>query len=394
MTEGVGVHLPVASSKAILGHEGEMLVSLAVAKAGHHYRPNSGLDFGVDGRIEILRPDGKQMVATGREIAVQSKRGKGVMQSTRYGRTYYFSEAHANYWLGHSLPVIVAHSWEGDAVRWAPVTTDTVRKTEHGYAIDLPEYSDLASAGTELAKLADPTARKASGARTETFLIRVSIHGDLTDDPEEIGLGALETSRKMIRGVSATVEVELEGTDILIAELDTLADLESPDGNARRRRMQFEDALAAYRSKADFLTRAVSLLLGSKELMEFFGNDDHALTDALVTLLRDQARRDGDRTALQTWPGSRQHALVVGFDVNRAELNEMFARAPELAGTFRLADASGFLVRDLPRSAIQSGLLPRLARRFVNYAITTGMADHEVLSSSRMDLENWMVGLA
>lgn len=385
--------MPVASDNAIAGHEGETLISLAVTRAGHHYRPNSGLDFGVDGRIEILRVTGERKVATGREIAVQSKRGEAAAPRTRYGYTLYFSEAHANYWIGHSLPVIVAHSVADETVRWAPVTSETVRKTEHGYAIDLPGDSDLSSAGPELAALADPSAEAPARSQTKSLLIRVSIHGDLIDDRAEVGLAALETSRRLIRGERAAIEVELEGTDVLLAEVDALADMEAPDIEARRRRIRFEDALATYRSKARFLTRAVSLLLGSKDLMAFFGDDDCALAGALTALLRDAGPKGDGLAALQTWPAPRQQALVIGFDVQRSDLDAMRAREPGLTDTIKLADATGFLVRDLPRSAVQSGLLPCLARRFVNYADSVGMEDHEVLASSGVDLENWMVGL-
>jgi hypothetical protein len=392
MDEQDPAQLPVAGSNAILGHQGETLVSLAVSRAGHHYRPNSGLDFGIDGRIEILIVSGDQKLATGREIAVQSKRGMSAAAKTRHGRTHYFTEAHANYWLGHSLPVIVAHSSESDTVRWALVAPNTVRKTEHGYAIDLPENSDLASAGAELASLADPAARGAPDSRAKTLIIRISIHGDLVDDPEEVGLAALETSRKIIRGERAAVEVELEGMDKLIAEVDALADLETPDADARRRRIQFEKTLDAYRSKASFLTRATALLISSRNLMDFYGTDDRALAVALVALLHDPGVRRGGFATLRAWPALRQHALTVRFDLKRAELDDMLARNPALAGSIELGHASAFLVRDLPRSAIKSGLLPSLARRFVNYASSTGIADHEVLASTGVDLENWIIG--
>lgn len=51
----------------ICGDEGETLVALAVTKAGHHFRQNSGLDFGVDGRIKILceKADGKAVASGG-----------------------------------------------------------------------------------------------------------------------------------------------------------------------------------------------------------------------------------------------------------------------------------------------------------------------------------------
>lgn len=280
--------LPIAGHNALRGDEGEMLVALAISRAGHVFRLNTGLDFGIDGRIEILR-EGKDgnLLATGREIAVQSKRGRTVAQRTRYGYTHYFSAAHRNYWLGHSLPVILAHSSEDeDVVRWAAVTDDAVRATKHGYAIDLSIGSNLATAGAELTKLGEVGRITAIESEAVALLIRMSPSGELIDNATEVGLAALEASRKVMRNGRFPFAVEIEGTDVLITAVDAVADLVAPDLEARRRKLQFEEALDAYRSRAHFFTRALSLLLGSKELMNYFGLDDEALAIAIAALLR------------------------------------------------------------------------------------------------------------
>lgn len=78
-------------------------------EAGLLYERRTGLNFGIDGVIE-LTPPGAEPRATGREIGVQVKRGISVAVPTRHGYTHYCTEAHANYWLGHALPVIVVHT--------------------------------------------------------------------------------------------------------------------------------------------------------------------------------------------------------------------------------------------------------------------------------------------
>ena len=136
--------LPTLGQNVTKGQLGEAVVEVAMLQLGQLYERRNGLDFGIDGVIE-LTTGGAVERATGRQIGVQVKRGLSVVKPTRYGFTHYCTEAHANYWLRHSLPIIVVHSDPlTDRLRWQHVSADTLRRTSHGYAIDLPQKASFA----------------------------------------------------------------------------------------------------------------------------------------------------------------------------------------------------------------------------------------------------------
>lgn len=271
-----------------------------------------------------------------------------------------------------------------DIARDAQIHKDALRRVLAG------ERS--ASLG-DLTKLGEVGRSTAIESEAVALLIRMSPNGELIDNATEVGLAALEASRNVIRNGRGSFAVEIEGTDVLIAAVDAVADLVAPDVEARRRRSQFEEALDAYRSRAHFFTRALSLLLGSKELMNYFRLDDEALAIAIAALLRSSGRPLEQSTAIQAWPAPGRYEPIVKFDVTSAELEQMLERDPGLRETIRMGNASAFLVRDLPRTAIQLGLIPSLLRRFVNFAETTGTPEQTILSSVGVELDNWIIGL-
>jgi hypothetical protein len=101
---------------------------------GFIFRNQTGADYGVDGTIEVARAGGtSKRVATGRQIAVQIKRGNCVVRRTRYGYTLYCTQSHANYWLGHSLPVIAVYSHpQTGHLHWAHITESSLRRDTEG----------------------------------------------------------------------------------------------------------------------------------------------------------------------------------------------------------------------------------------------------------------------
>ena len=71
---------------------------------GWIFREQTVDDYGIDAHVEIK--DNKQ--ATGRLIGLQIKTGKSwFKQKNEKGYVYYVSEKHRDYWLNHSLPVLI-----------------------------------------------------------------------------------------------------------------------------------------------------------------------------------------------------------------------------------------------------------------------------------------------
>lgn len=111
-------------------------------------------DFGIDAEIEIVS-SGK---ATGRLLAAQIKSGRSYFgKKTNTGFYYRGNLQHLDYWLNHSLPVVVVlHDPETGTCFWESVSSETVTRTPKGWEILVPKTQPLGrSTARRLALLAE-----------------------------------------------------------------------------------------------------------------------------------------------------------------------------------------------------------------------------------------------
>jgi hypothetical protein len=386
------IELPELGDNAIAGQLGEVLVEAAVLDLGQLYQRRTGLDFGIDGVIELVT-DGKQ--ASGRQVGVQVKRGLSVVRKTRYGRTLYCTEQHANYWLGHSLPVIVVHVEPGtEKLRWQHVTSKSLRRTENGYAIDLPEDSDLRASLGELGKLAGWSTRDVSGPG-ELLVVPYDPATGITMPDEDLGLALLALSRSAIRGIGCRVEIEFEGEADLVASIDAIKDTDRPTAGQRREAIVREDILSRYRKRAGVLRRVLSLLFIDPRFAEPFGYND--------TLIAEAARRAAgpmygnaasDGVLLEAWPSHRLEYPTVKFEVPDAAMEEFYARESINRVLIGMGSNGGVVVAELPHRAMVTCFLPALAHRLVTFADAIGITDAQALEATEATPNFWLLGLA
>lgn len=111
-------------------------VQLLFEKIGYIFREQPVSDFGIDAHIEVVQEN----VVTGKLIAAQIKSGVSwFKEATEAGATFRSDEAHLNYWINHSLPVIVIlYNPETDTAYWEIVSNDNVDKTPNGWKIAIP----------------------------------------------------------------------------------------------------------------------------------------------------------------------------------------------------------------------------------------------------------------
>ncbi|MER6589666.1 DUF4365 domain-containing protein [Micromonospora chalcea] len=106
------------------------------------FREQRDDDYGVDAHIEVVS-DNDQV--TGKNIGAQIKSGSSWFKAVRGG--WIFTESsrkHYNYWLGHSLPIIVIlHHPETDNLYWQVVDQDTATETGKGFKVFVPETNLL-----------------------------------------------------------------------------------------------------------------------------------------------------------------------------------------------------------------------------------------------------------
>ena len=393
-SEGDDEYLPALGQNATQGQLGEALVEAAMLQLDQLYERRTGLDFGVDGVIEFTTGEVAKR-ATGRQVGVQVKRGLSVVKPTRYGFTHYCTEAHANYWLRHSLPIIVVHSDPATGrLRWQCVTADTLRRTIHGYAIDLPPESDLRTSLDALRALADGRPLPTASA-SRTFILPYSTqHGVRIGDPE-LGLAALEFSRAALRSVNCRVVVEAEEEPDLVASIDAIRDVADPTGEERRDAIILEDILHSNREHAGKLQRALMLLLTEKALADTFGYSDQLLAEAVRRLMapHSHSRQPGD-IALDAWPAYDREQPTIKFDVPSLAMDEYYAKNNMNSAYIRMGSAGGSIVGDLHHDVVVTRFLPALARRLVCHAENCGMPDDKVFEMIGVHPKMWMMGLS
>jgi uncharacterized protein DUF4365 len=133
-----------------------MVERIANEELGWLFRDQTRHDFGIDALFEVLT---ERREATGRLIAVQVKCGSSYFaepSSDREGYVYRGDRRHLNYWLGHSLPVIVVLCDEdsGECL-YTQITEANVRDTGKGWSTVVPRDQRLdATARESLRRLA------------------------------------------------------------------------------------------------------------------------------------------------------------------------------------------------------------------------------------------------
>jgi hypothetical protein len=133
--------------------------SLAVEEdLGWLFREHPTRDYGIDDHIEVV--DGTHV--SGRLLALQIKSGPSYFsRPTPGGWWYYPDNDHVDYWLKHSLPVVVVlYEPESKACYWQLVNSSTLEETSGtGFKLIVPASQILnssASAALRAASEGDP----------------------------------------------------------------------------------------------------------------------------------------------------------------------------------------------------------------------------------------------
>ncbi|GAO43730.1 DUF4365 domain-containing protein [Flavihumibacter petaseus] len=99
-------------------------------------------DMGIDAHVEIAN----EGIPTGQLISLQIKTGESHFQSNEDHLIYYGSSRHLEYWVNHSLPVIlIAHLPNTNETFWELVTLKNVNFTKKAWKINIPRKQVLSS---------------------------------------------------------------------------------------------------------------------------------------------------------------------------------------------------------------------------------------------------------
>lgn len=129
-------------------------LSSATRRLGYKFRRQFESDYGIDAHIEI-REAGQY--PTGKLIGVQVKTDKSDCAETEKHYNFTSDYTHLNYWLNHSLPVIIVHyDTQKDILNWVHVVEDKIIRNEKSWSIKIPKRNIINdSCKYELAKIAE-----------------------------------------------------------------------------------------------------------------------------------------------------------------------------------------------------------------------------------------------
>jgi len=292
--------------------------------------------------------------------------------------------------------VVVVHAEPGtDRLRWRHVSAETLRQTGNGYAIDLPEESDLRVAIDDLRALAMLESSPTS-TRVDALVVPYNFSdGVLIDDDEELGLAALAFSRAALRGNACRVDVAMEDEADLIASIDAIRDIEAPTAEQRRDAIVREDILHRYRKHAKSLRRALTLLLTEPVLVEAFGYKDQLVAAAIRrTAPPAEGYRIPGEIHLQAWPRYHMERPIVSFDLPPDGLDAFYDRDSANRVLVRMGASGGVMVLDLPAELIATRFLPLLVHALVRFADANQLADDTALEAIGVHPSNWLIGIA
>lgn len=130
-----------------VGGQGEGIAKAAFERIGFAFRHQRENDYGIDAHAELI--DGE--TATGRLLAIQLKSGETYFSEEVLGGFVFRSDAeHVEYWLQHSLPVVICLcDVERGVVLWQHVSRETVVSTGKGYKIVIPDTQQVDDASVD-----------------------------------------------------------------------------------------------------------------------------------------------------------------------------------------------------------------------------------------------------
>lgn len=114
---------------------------------GWLFRSQETSDFGIDAHVEITTDER----ATGELIALQIKGGSSAFKTpTEDGWYFSVTAKHADYWLNHSLPVLlVLADLDSSRCFWQVIDSNTLESTGKNYKVLVPRVNDVSAASDE-----------------------------------------------------------------------------------------------------------------------------------------------------------------------------------------------------------------------------------------------------
>ncbi|MGY3854393.1 DUF4365 domain-containing protein [Aeromonas aquatilis] len=132
---------------------GVQTTGLLFERCGYIFREQPIVDCGIDAHVELV----DENLASGRLIALQIKSGASwFKETTKDGYVYRGEMEHLEYWLNHSLPVlIVLCDIDNNIAYWQAITKHTISYTGKAWKVIIPFQQEVnAGMNNDLRRLA------------------------------------------------------------------------------------------------------------------------------------------------------------------------------------------------------------------------------------------------
>lgn len=177
------------------------------------FREQPITDMGIDAHIEsVIEGD-----PTGRLMGVQIKTGKSHFTIKEDELVYYGSLVHLNYWLSHSLPVIlVAHLPDTNETYWIQVNSNTAERTKKAWKISIPKTNAFdVRAKDSLSMLLEGTEQE---IRTRNLFLHVENMRFLAAGGKLVIYTEEWVHKSLGRGPVKLIRVDPDGTEEILQE--------------------------------------------------------------------------------------------------------------------------------------------------------------------------------
>lgn len=396
------MELPIITDNDDMAEHGVSLVAEAVRRMGHIFRPAGNRDVGIDGQIEVVTRSGVHRRATGRLIGVQIKCGPSYFKNDlRHAWAHYCSAAHANYWAGYSLPVILVLCDPNSAeCYWVEVDSTSIVPTPEGAKIIVPKTKKLGTSGAAIAAVARSGKLETKPPHIQSFVFPLDGQYRLNLDDEELGVLCGEVSLALKQNEDAAVEVSFAVEAVIANEADVIRLSPARSVEQRKRLVELQamvETLSVVRAR---LMRGIRILLGEDYIREgYIDLMDYAAASRAVRgfvhyyLFERLGRRGAIGLTLDAFPGDGSSGLVAKIFLDEQQRHELLHRLGTNGSTAPLM-WPGYVLGELGRDLLLDHGLPAVVTSLLFHLDRNRMSEREFFSADVEPLYAWRLGLA
>ncbi|EOC1567378.1 DUF4365 domain-containing protein [Cronobacter dublinensis] len=399
-----GSQLPTVHENHITGESGALFVSQQINAMNYICRRMDNRDYGIDAEIEITLEKDDKKYATGKKIHAQIKCGPSFFDNpvNDSGWTNYFSSSTVNYWLNHTIPVIVIICDLHGNCYWQLVTSYNLERTEKNYKLFFPAANKLSAAKNDFDKIAN--SQYHAKETVITFLLDSDFN--VQNDQQELEVLCGEAMLAIAR--KEPLHIDIAFADEFSA-IETLSNLKNTENaltiEERRAILDAEKIIERYTLIRHFLSDAINLVFRTPFFQciynSFVTHGEIQVAQTIKGIFDLRARQlaspvvNAD-TTLEIWH-TQHEDFSFRVHLTGDDHNKLVEKLERLDGLDALRIPGSYIVNHLDNDMVYSKVVPALVISLLNYLDRTNKELKELKLFVNPDdnyLFLWNVGLA